>query len=345
MIIQDVLIFSNGELIGDGMMKLPFIRALPKAFPNAKITWLAGRHNTIFKTALNPLVAPFIHNIMDQTHLGDRFQDCVLNGWKKVGLKPHYDVIIDTEKKILPSLFLKRIPHGLFISSSHKWVFSNKRPRKDYKKPALLLDRLMDLLMVATGNTVEPDFNQPIPQEWLIFTRDLLAPYSNMPMVTLAPGAGGRFKCWPLENFIKLAQQLEESKIQPLFLLGPAELEWQEIIQAALPNAVFPLQKATEKLGHMPPVYVTIAIAMLAQTNVANDGGVGHIVASSNQFTISMWGPTDPLKSCPNGEKVRVIRAQHFGGNTMNCIPVHAIRQEIHSCLRAASVFPKISPA
>jgi ADP-heptose:LPS heptosyltransferase len=336
---QNVLIFSNGELIGDGMMKLPFVRSLPKAFPAANITWLAGRHSTIFKTALNPLVAPFIHTIIDQTHLGDSFQDCVSSRWKKMGLKSHYDVIIDTEKKILPSLFLKRIPHDLFISSSHRWLFSNKKPQKDYQKPPLLLDRLMDLLSVATGRKIEPDFCQTIPQEWLKFANDLLAPYAHKPTVTLAPGAGGRFKCWPLENFIKLARQLEESNIQPLFLLGPAELEWQQTIQSAMPNAVFPLQQAAERLGHMPPVYVTIAIAMLSQTNVANDGGVGHIVASSNQFTISMWGPTDPLKSTPNGEKVRVVRAQTFGGNSMNCIPVHVIRQEIHSCLRASGLF------
>jgi ADP-heptose:LPS heptosyltransferase len=333
MIVESVLIFSNGELIGDGMMKLPFVQALPQAFPNAHITWLAGRHATIFQTALKPLVEPFIHHVVDQTGLGESFRDCVTNAWKKAGLTAPYDLIIDTEKKIFPSLALKRIPHGTFVSSSHNWIFSHKKPGKGYEKPPLLLNRLMDLLTVATGRTIVPQFGLHVPKEWLDFAQGLLKPYAHRPMVTLAPGAGGRFKCWPLENFIKLAQQLEESNIQPLFLLGPAELEWKDVIQSHMPQAVFPLQQASEQLGHIP-VYVTIAVAKLAQVNVANDGGVGHIVASSNQPTISMWGPTDPVKSTPNGEKVRVVRAQSFGGTSMTCIPVHAIRQEIHSCLR-----------
>lgn len=338
MTISNVLIFSNGELIGDGMMKLPFIRSLPKAFPNARVTWLAGRHPTIFKTALSPLVEPYIHHVVDQTSLGGSWKHCLTNPCKRLGLEPRYDVVIDTEKKILTSLALKRIPHNLFISASCNWFFSDKKPAQDYKKPLLLLDRLMDLLCVATGEPIKPEFDFDIPKEWLSFANEILAPYSHMPMVTLSPGAGGRFKCWPLENFVKLAQQLQESQIQPLFILGPAELEWQSLIEKEIPNAVFPLQIATEKLGHTPPVYVTIAMAKLCQANVANDGGVGHIVASSNQPTISMWGPTEPAKSTPNGEKVRVIRAQSFGGHDMTNIPVHAIRQEINSCLRQEKV-------
>jgi hypothetical protein len=41
-----------------------------------------------------------------------------------------------------------------------------------------------------------------------------------------------------------------------------------------------------------------------------------------------MWGPTDPLKSTPNGREVIVIKAQDFGGSEMNDIPLNAIYEQ-----------------
>ena len=113
-----------------------------------------------------------------------------------------------------------------------------------------------------------------------------------------------------------------------MFILGPAELEWKKDIKRLMPHAIFPLQNTSEN-----SVYLTIALGALADINVANDGGVGHILASSNQPTLSMWGPTDPLKSTPNGKNVFVIKSQDFGGNQMTDIPVEAVYAKILSLL------------
>lgn len=328
--VKSVLIYSNGELIGDGMMKMPFIRALPVAFPDAQVTWIAGRHKTIFKTALHPLVSPYIHTVIDQTSFGEKWSDIWKKPWVKVFPNQSFDVIIDTEKKIIPPLMLKRIPHKTFISSSFKWGFSDKKPDSSYRKPLLLVDRLLDLLTVATGKKVEPIYDIEIPEKWMTVARDLLQDFfGKKKIVLLAPGAGGRFKCWPLKRFIQLAQKLEQENIQPLFILGPAESEWKKDIEEFMPNAIFPLQNTAEN-----SVYLTIALGALADVNVANDGGVGHILASSNRPTLSMWGPTDPLKSTPNGRQVIVIKSQDFGGDEMTDIPLSAVYQQVLAILK-----------
>ncbi|MBY0281207.1 MAG: lipopolysaccharide heptosyltransferase family protein [Alphaproteobacteria bacterium] len=328
--VRSVLIYSNGELIGDGMMKMPFIRALPRAFPNAQVTWLAGRHKTIFKTALHPLVSPYIHNIVDQTGFGERWPHIWQKPWEKTFSNQNFDVIIDTEKKIIPALMLKQIPHKLFISSAFKWNFSEKKPNTSYKKPLLLVDRLLDLLTVATEKKANPIYDIEIPEKWMVIASDLMKDFlGKKKIVLLAPGAGGRFKCWPLEKFVGLAQRLEDEGAQPLFILGPAEPEWRKDIEKLMPSAIFPLQNTTEN-----SVYLTIALGALADVNVANDGGVGHILASSNKPTISMWGPTDPLKSTPNGQQVIVVKSQDFGGEEMYDIPLSAIYEKVTTILK-----------
>jgi ADP-heptose:LPS heptosyltransferase len=227
---------------------------------------------------------------------------------------------------------LRSIPHKKFISASHNFFFSSQKPPQGYKRPMMLRDRLLDLIQVATGKKQEVDVEMNIPQEWLVKSQEILSSLNpnKLPTVLLAPGAGGRFKCWPLANFINLAKQIKASGALPLFILGPAETEWQADIQKEIPNALFPLQMTTEK-----SVYLTIGLAALASACVANDGGVGHILASSNTFTISMWGPTDPLKSTPNGKNVKVVTSQQFGGNSMDYIPVRDIFDFVKSYLQS----------
>lgn len=329
---QNILIFSHGELIGDGMMKLPFVRMINHFFPNAHVTWLAGRHPTIFKSALNPLVSNHLHEVVEYKGYGDSIKHFWNKSWKNFVENKKFDLIIDTERKWVSAFSLKRIPHHYFVSGAYKWSFSTHKPKKPYIHPPLLLDRLLNLLATAAQKPIDSDildkaYDTVVPQEWQNQAKELLKPYlNNKKVVLLAPGAGGRFKCWPLENFIKLAQQLENQGLQPAFILGPAEPEWQGKIQSQMPNAVFPLQEASKTSP-----YLTIALGQLAHANVANDGGVGHILAASNQPIISMWGPTEAPKSTPNGRQVIVMKAQDFGGNRMEDIPLEAIYQKVLS--------------
>ena len=319
---KSVLIFSHGELIGDGMMKLPFINALKIAFPDAEITWLSGRHHTIFASALAPLVQGKIHHIVNHTKLGDSIGDVLFHRWKAVLPRGSYDIIINTDQHLLATLMLKRIPHGMFISASLKWLLSDRKvPLGNgqiyYEKPVLLLDRLMNLLDAATQKKIEPIFLIDIPKNILSLAKKLLPKGKN---ILLAPGAGGRFKCWSLQNFIDLGNRLVANDINIGYILGPAETEWHAQLAAGVKTAFFPLQETTEK-----SVFVTIALARLADLTIANDGGVGHILASSDSPMISMWGPTDPYKSTPNGKGVHVMYARDFGEAKMETLTVDLI--------------------
>lgn len=324
-----ILVFSHGELIGDGMIKLPFLKALRQTYPDAHITWLCGRHPTIFQTALREMTQPYLDEVIFEPTLGDRFFD--IFGWRvrRVLHKRTFDVIFDTEHKLIPTLMLKRISHQLFISASFGSYFSHKKPISKHIKPPLLRDQLIELVALASGRMPDVDETMNVPAVYQHQAQEILTPYQEKgPVILLAPGAGGRFKCWPLDSFIQLACTLCEKDVQVGFILGPQETDWQLTLQNCCPKAFFPLQMSLEKSP-----FLTIALAQRAAVNVANDGGVGHILAASNQHTISMWGPTDPLKSKPNGKNVHVVTAQEFGGGAMPDIPVQAIFERVERLL------------
>ena len=326
---KSLLIFSHGDLIGDGMMKLPFINALHDAFPEVEVTWFSGRHPTIFATALAPVVDGKIHYIVNHSKLGDCLTDVLCKKWRMVLPQHAYDVILDTEHKFLPTLMLKTIPHKRFISASMKWLLSDQKPKAPYARPILLMNRLMDLLSVAVQRKIEPVFGVDVPSSYMDQARALLPKGRT---VLLAPGAGGRFKCWSLQNFINLGNRLILDGFNVAYILGPAETEWYDALHAGVKEALFPLQRTAEK-----SVYITIALAKLADLSIANDGGVGHILASADQPIISMWGPTDPLKSTPNGRNVHVICARDVGSHSMEALTVDMIYSKAKALLQPSA--------
>lgn len=321
---ESVLFFTNGELIGDGFIKFPLISCFRDFFPKAKICWLTGKTPTVYAGAMSDIVKPYIDEVIENTGLGNSFQIFP----NKIFKNRKFDLIVNTEKTLSSILTLKQINHNYFLSSAYNYFFSDFKPNSQYKKPDLLVERLSDLLSLATDIKPILKNNLDIPQKWLDIAQDLLKDFLDKKIVLLAVGAGGKFKCWSLENYINLAKKLKDMGIEPLFILGPQEQGWDIIIKKHLEWARFPLQETSEK-----HVYLTIALCKFAKVIVANDGGVGHIIASSNTPTISLWGPTDPKKSRPNGDNVHIIYSRNFGGNDMSFIDVGHVLEQIQKII------------
>jgi ADP-heptose:LPS heptosyltransferase len=142
--------------------------------------------------------------------------------------------------------------------------------------------------------------------------------------VGLAPGAGGRQKCWPLDRFIAVGEHLTQLGRVPVFLLGPNESDWAAPIRAALPQALLPLQAADK----VTPL-LTIALGRRMQAAIANDSGAGHMLAAADVPLISLFGPTPAAKFAPAAQVARVIRAQDHGGESMDLIPVRSVLDEL----------------
>ncbi|MBI5015006.1 MAG: glycosyltransferase family 9 protein [Deltaproteobacteria bacterium] len=151
--------------------------------------------------------------------------------------------------------------------------------------------------------------------------RRCAAPADGRPLLGLAPGATYPSQQWPAEAFAAAGAALgARGKV---FVFGsPAERELvQEIARRAGATPVWDLP-----LGRLP--------AALASVNllVANNSGPLHLAAAVGTPTVSVMGPTDPVRFWPLGPRNRVLRLG------LPCSPCGRGRCAPHPCLRGIPV-------
>ncbi len=323
---ESVLVYVGLDRVGDGLLKLPFVRGLRKAFPDAHITWLAGKETSVYASVLAPLVEGLLDEVIEYAGIGLHPSELL----RRPLAGRRFDLVIDSQKIFWASLSLWRIPHKTFISPAARFLLSSKKPQKGYKFPKSMQRQLLDLLELASGETYPTPDNlnlAPSPQ-YRVDALKLLPVGADY--VGFAPGSGGKPKCWDLENFIRLAgEQAEKGRI-PVFFLGPQEPEWMAQIRAQLPSSLFPLQ---QKDNGFDPLY-TIALAERMAASVSNDSGVGHMIALAGKPLVSLFGPTVPEKFMPMSAHLTIIEAKTFGGREMALIPYATVADALEDALK-----------
>ena len=330
---ERVLVYVGGELLGDGLNKLPFLRALRRAYPDAWITWFAGSGPTAYTGKLAPAVSGLIDEIVGTEH----GQEAWSNVFRPRLRDRRFDVIIDTKRKLRATVELKRMPHGVFVSGTVNGLLSERRvPGQPLRpaKPAHFLDQLLQLLSLArygrADGPVDPSGRVEVPSRCHAAAAALLPERDG---VILAPGAGGAKKRWPLANFVAVAQDLARQGYTPVIALGPGEESLHAELARSLSDARFPLQAASaETLADEP--FLTMALAQRACAALANDSGNAHILAAAGVPLVVLFGATSAEKFAPPGAHVRVLRADDYGDSLAD-LPVQAAASALLGALGA----------
>ncbi len=131
------------------------------------------------------------------------------------------------------------------------------------------------------------------------------------------PGSGGVAKCWPIENFLELAEELgggtacddavrrciptpSRADYKPLFIFGPAELErWDAPVLDEIRRRYAVLES--------PDLATLAGVLKLAAGHVGNDSGVSHLAAAVGTPTIALFGASRPEHFAPLGPRVRIV--------------------------------------
>jgi len=215
-----ILVYSMGEVIGDGLIKLPFIAGLRAAFPDAKISWCAAKGSTVYAGPLKPVVAGLIDEVVTQGPTGAGTFDFL--PWVKPFGGRTFDLVIDTQENVRRSAVARRAG-GRFITASGRGA----------SWPDAVADRLAALLKEASPGAELQPIVLTDPRA-LKAARALLPPGPTY--VGFAPGAGGAEKRWPLERYIALARTQEERGRTPVFFFGPDEDQDAARTATALPS-------------------------------------------------------------------------------------------------------------
>ena len=326
---KKVLVYVGLDRIGDSLLKLPFVQCLRNAFPDAHITWVAGKDTSVYASIMSPFIKGLIDEVIENAGIGLSIKELLkrpMNG-------RHFDLVIDTQRVALATLVLWRIKHNEFISPFGNFIFSTRKPVAGYSFPKSMQRQMLDLLEIATGQLIETPttINLRIEQILVDVAKHVLP--EGKVYVGLLPGSGGKPKCWPLNRFIEVAIEQARADRVPVFLLGPKELGWHREIEAKVPEAIFPLQdeKFKDKLNFEPQW--TIALSQRFSVSVSNDSGAGHMCAIGGSPLISLFGRTAPEKFKPMSSKLTIIKAQDYGGREMHFIPVNVVNAAINTVL------------
>lgn len=121
-------------------------------------------------------------------------------------------------------------------------------------------------------------------------------------VAVIHPGSGSRDKCWPVERFVRLIDELRSQHWGVVVLLGPVELErFDSTVLARLRAAALTMENRT-----LDEVAGLMAAANLF---IGNDSGVSHLAAAVGTPTIAIFGPTDARRWRPLGDQVAVVSA------------------------------------
>ncbi len=319
---DSILVYVGLDLVGDGLMKLPFARTLRANWPAARIVWCAGKGPSAFAGSLRPIVAGLIDETIEHAGFGSHLSEIF---GRPLGGRA-FDLVIDTQRRLSTTLAVRRVRHRRFVSGAAAFLLSDGRPA-NASKPRAMHGQLLQLVAAAGGDPAVPVPGLKLPADAVEAAATLLP--AGPIYVGLAPGAGNRAKSWPFERYLELARSLGNAV--PVFILGPDERDWVAACRD-VPGAKLPLQDAATR-GLSPSPILTIALAQRLAASVANDSGGGHMLAAGDRPLVSLFGPTDPAKFAPAARRLTVLRAQDFGGTAMDAIPPDAVRAALQSSM------------
>jgi len=315
---KNFLVFSNGEKIGDGIIKLQLLHEIKKRFPDHKLIWMTNKGSTVYNNQLKNLSSFYIDDIIEKANLNPFFWNKISRNYDLNNI--FYEYIFDTQKAIYRTVALKRIKCKNFLSSAGNGFLSSLQlnlKKNDTRK--YYLDDLFDLLNILKRDTIDSSFKIAIPENLQNRLREVFN--KGEKYLGIAPGAGEKNKIWPLEKFIKLGKFFEKRGVKIVLFLGPDEEGIKDRLTSEFPEALMP-EKTIEGFSNIEIVMGSTKFLTCA---LANDSGISHMLSTKHCPLIKLFGPKDSNKFTPKDANLKSITSRQFNSDDVKVIPVEEV--------------------
>ncbi len=108
-------------------------------------------------------------------------------------------------------------------------------------------------------------------------------------------------KRWPKDNFVEVIKPLLQKSVKVLLIAGLAERSLTRMIQRELGDGVINTDAALT-------LRQTVAAIYCCRLFISNDSGIAHIAAALGIPLVVLFGPTDPARIAPKGQKVVLLQ-------------------------------------
>ncbi|WP_239027000.1 glycosyltransferase family 9 protein [Geomonas oryzisoli] len=280
--------------IGDAVLLIPTLRALQAAYPACRIEILAENRNAAAFEFCPGLHA--VHRYDEPAEL-------------RAVLKRRYDLVIDTEQWYRLSALVSRLVRARrsigFATNERRRLFSDAVPYdlKEYE-PFSFFRLLAPLGIQAPADLAVPFLELPAAARER--AAQLLARLGGRPFVAIFPGASVPRKEWGGVKYRQLAASLVLAGCAVVVLGGKEDEDVADAICRATGGV---------NLAGVTTLTESAAVIEATMALVTGDSGLLHIAAGLGTATVSLFGPSDPAKWAPKGERHRVL------ASTFPCAP------------------------
>ena len=318
--IKNILIIKPSAL-GDIVHTLPFLAAVKKQFPDAKIDWVVAHGLHTFLEG-HPMINRLRVIKKDQwkqfAHLSQTFRE--INELKK-GLKAsNYDVAVDLSglfrSGVITYFSKAKIKLGFKESDEGSPFFYTHKIHGSMNIHAI--DRYLEIakFMGCNIGNIEYSFAPYNPDPPIL--KQLPEKY-----IIICPSAGKPANRWQAEKFGSLAATL---KLPSIVIASKAETDIADIVVSCSEG------KAISVAGQTS-LKELIALIKKASFFICNDTGPMHIAAALDIPVFAIFGPANPVRTGPYGKIHTIIQKQ------LDCSPCYTKQPCSHfKCMKDLSV-------
>jgi len=322
---KKILIFSQGEKLGDGIIKIPFIYDLKKNISGSIIYWIANG-TTAYKSTLNSFIKDKIDFIYEDLNIGIHTIYKSNTLFKELSMN-EYDLIIDTQKTFIKTFFLKKLKTKIFLSNCADGIFSNIKNFKklDNHKKRYYLDNIYNLLELYLDKRIVKRSQIEYPKNILEIISKLFDPKKKY--FGIAPGAGEKEKIWPIKRYIEIIKKFKILGYTPCFFLGPEDKWAREELQMHF-SEIFEPEKYFSNISN---VLIIMACTKFLIFSISNDSGVSHILSTGDCSLFKLFNDKIPTKFTKNNNNIYFIEPSN--GNDIKNISVDKVYKIITKVL------------
>lgn len=289
--IENILIIRRNN-IGDMICAIPVFKAIRNQLPNARITVLAEKTNSIIIKG-----APFIDHLIVYNKGNGIFRNKYLNFWKLIRQnKVEFDLVIvlkagfSSTSSLMAMISGARFRMGCLPESWHPLQFCYNLPLKVQESwhPLHIKDIFLEMIKNIGITASEKDISFEIPEEskervHSFFKINSIQKADNIVVFNISNNRPDTM--WPVERFKETAEIIS-NEYDAVFIITS--------IPADKDRAVT-LSKEIKKGFYFDEVAKVMDFAALvseAGVLICGEGGAMHIGASVNTPTVSLWGGT-----------------------------------------------------
>lgn len=278
------VLLRSPNWLGDAVMAFPFSFALKEVMPSCEVT-------VVVREGLKDLweMNPCVNSIVPIK--GHKFKELKV-GYSLRKERFSYCFLLNRSYLSVFTAWLTGTKERIGFEPPVKAVYLTRRVKSyGFEHRIISYLRLIEVTFGTMPHVHFPAFNvEPqIEKE----AERMLGEYRNPLLVGLNTGSNyGEAKCWPEENFARLAQRLLSEGITPVLLGTKREMEKNYRIRKKVSKGIIDLTGRTS-------LKQLVAILKRMAVLVSNDTGTMHLAVALGVPVVALFGPTDPKITGP----------------------------------------------